>query len=98
MLRTLGTVSTMLVMLHHADRVKIGCATGGLGALCCTDREHVWKARFIIPYPWMIRWAKGMSLKCVISCDNYDVPGYAIDDMNQYDGFNGVETIQAGGG
>ncbi len=95
MLQALGLAGTMLVMLNHADRVKIGCATGGLAALCCTDREHVWKGATYYPYTQMIRWAKGESLRCEISCDTYDVPGYAIDDMNQYGGFTGVQTIQA---
>ena len=95
MLQTLGMASTMLVMLRHADRIKIGCATGGLGALCATDREHVWKGAAHYPFTQMIRWAKGVSLQCEVSCDTYDVPGYAIDDMNQYGGFTGVQTIQA---
>ena len=95
MRQTLGLTGTMLVMLNHADRVKIGCATGGLAALCCTDREHVWKGASYYPYTQMIRWAKGESLRCEISCETYDVPSYAIDDMNQYGGFTGVQTIQA---
>lgn len=95
MLQALGLAGTMLVMLNHADRVKIGCATGGLAALCCTDREHVWKGAAYYPYTQMIRWAKGVSLQCVVSCETYDVPGYAIDDMNQYGGFSGVQTVQA---
>ena len=95
MLQALGLAGTMLVMLNHADRVKIGCATGGLGALCATDREHVWKGASHYPFIQMIRWAKGTSLQCEVSCETYDVPGYAIDDMNQYGGFTGVETVQA---
>ena len=43
----------------------------------------------------MIRWAKGDPLACVVSCGCDDVPGYAIDDMNQYGGFSGVQTVQA---
>ena len=95
MLHTLGTASTMLVMLHHADRLKIGCATGGLGMLCATSREHVWKGASYYPLSQMIRWAKGDSLVCEVQCERYDVPGYAIDDMNQYGGFTGVQTVQA---
>ena len=95
MLSALGTASTMLVMLRHADRIKIGCATGGLGCLCRTDREHAWKGAAYYPFTQMIRWAKGESLLCRVDCKKYDVPGYAIDDMNQYGGFEGVETIQA---
>ncbi len=95
MLQTLSLASTMLVMLHHADRLKIGCATGGLAALCATDREHVWKGAAYYPFTQMIRWARGDSLVCEVSCERYDVPGYAIDDMNQYGGFTGVQTVQA---
>lgn len=94
-LAALGTASTMLVMLRHADRVKIGCATGGLACLCRTDREHAWKGAAYHPFTQMIRWARGESLLCLVDCDKYDVPGYAIDDMNQYGGFEGVETIQS---
>ena len=43
----------------------------------------------------MIQWAKGESLLCPVTCDKYDVPGYAIDDMNQYGGFTGADTVQA---
>ncbi len=95
MLQALGMASTMLVMLRHADRIRIGCATGGLGALCRTDREHVWKGASHYPFTQMIRWAKGDSLQCEVSCARYDVPGYAIDDMNQYGGFSGAPAVQA---
>ena len=95
MLHTLGTLSTMLVLLRHADRVKIGCATGGLMDLCRTDREHAWKGAAYYPFTQMIRTAKGESLRCEVSCDTYDVPGYVIDDMNQYEGFEGAATLQA---
>ena len=95
MLFALANASTMLVMLRRADRVKIGCATGGINMLCQTDREHVWKGAAHYLYTDMIRLAKGVSLRCEGTCETYDVPGYAIDDMNQYGGFTGVKTIQA---
>lgn len=95
MLHTLANVSTMLVLLRHADRIKIGCATGGLGQLCRTDREHAWKGASYYPFTRMIRSAKGVSLQCAVTCETYDVPGYVIDDMNQYEGFENVETVQA---
>ena len=94
MLRALGMASTMLVMLNHADRVRIGCATGGLDALCRTDREHVWKGAAHYPFTQMIRWARGEALRCELRCERADIPGYAIDDMNQYGGFEGIETVQ----
>ena len=95
MLTALGTVSTVLVMLRHADRIRIGCATGGLNCLCRTDREHAWKGAAYYPFTQVIRWARGVSLLCPVECEKYDVPGYAIDDMNQYEGFDRVDTVQA---
>ena len=96
MLRTLGTMSVQLTMLRHADRIRIGCATGGLGDLCATDREHAWKGACHYPFMQMIRWARGTSLLPAVECETYDVEGYAIDEMNQYAGFEGVSYIQSG--
>ena len=93
--RTLAEASILLVLLRHADRIKIGCATGGLNSLCRSSREHVWRGALYYPHMDMHRVAGGVSLACKTVCDRYDVPGYAIDDMNQYGGFEGVETIQA---
>ena len=95
MLYALAEAGTMLVLLRHADRVKIGCATGGLNSLCRTSREHVWKGANYYPCMDMHRVAGASSMQCAVVCDRYDVPGYAIDDMNQYGGFEGVETVQA---
>ncbi len=93
--RALGTMSVLLTLLRHADRVKIGCATGGLGDLCMTDREHAWKGACHYPFTQLIRFATGTSLLPVVDCETYDVEGYAIDDMNQYAGFEKAAYIQA---
>ena len=93
--RTLGTAGVLLTLLRHADRVKIGCATGGLGDFCMTDREHVWKGAAYYPFTDLLRCAGGMSLMPVVQCETYDVEGYVIDDMNQYEGFENVATIQS---
>lgn len=91
----LGTMSVLLTLLRHADRVKIGCATGGLADLCMTSREHVWKGAAYYPFTELIRHAAGTSLRTVVECDKYDVEGYVIDDMNQYYGFENVDYIQS---
>lgn len=95
MLRALGTASVMLTMLRHADRVRIGCATGGLGDLCMTDREHAWKGACYYPFTQLMGTANGVSLQPAVQCAAYDVEGYAVDDMNQYAGFENVAYIQA---
>lgn len=91
----LANASTVLTMLRHADRVKIGCATSGLAQLCATDREHTWRGIAYYPMAHLIRYGQGTSLQALVECEKYDVPGYAIDDMNQYTGFEDVDYIQA---
>lgn len=95
MIQTLGNMSVLMTLLRHADRVKIGCATGGLSALCMTSREHAWKGACHYPFVDMIQHATGVSLLPVVDCDTYQVNGYAIDDMNQYYGFEDVAYLQA---
>ena len=91
----LANASTIMTFMRHADRVKIGCSTGGLGMLCATDREHVWKGASYYPMTHFINLAKGMSLMPVVECETYDVDGYAMDQMNQYAGFEKVPYVQA---
>ena len=95
MLKTLGTMTVFLTLLRHADRVKIGCATGGLGDLCMTDREHTWKGASYYAYQDLLRASSGTSLAFDLQCEKYSVDGYVMDDMNQYLGFDDVNYIQA---
>ena len=93
--RTIASMSIMLTMLRHADRIKIGCATGGLGDLCRTSREDAWKGASHYPFTQLIRYAKGVSLLPEVECDTYHVDGYVIDDMNQYGDFDNVAYVHA---
>ena len=95
MAMALANASTMLAMIRRADRVKIGCATGGLGMLCATDKDHVWKAAAYYPMTELIRYARGKSVLPVVVCDTYDVPSYAVDDQNQYADFHDVPYVTA---
>ena len=70
-------------------------STSGLHQLCASDREHVWKGAAYYPFTQLMRHAKGVSLQPVVDCETYHVDGYAIDDMNQYAGFENVAYIQA---
>ncbi len=94
-LHMLSALSIQLAFLRHADRVEIGCMTGGLGALCEADHDHVWKSASHYGYMQMLRYARGTSMKTVVDCDTYDMPGYAIDDTSQYTGKEGVPYIDS---
>ena len=60
--RTLGTCSVLLTLMRHADRIKIGCATGGLGDLCATDREHTWRGASYYPFTQLMKYSGGVSI------------------------------------
>ena len=93
MLNALTSASTMLTFLRHADRVKIGCMTGGLRALAATSREHVWKPAAYYPYTQLIQYGRGTSLQTVVDCDVFDIPGYAMNDSAQFYTQTGVKFI-----
>lgn len=84
-----------LAFMRHADRVKIGCATGGLGMCCSADATHTWKSAGYYPLAAFIKYAKGKSIMPIVECDTFSVDSYAVDDLNQYNGFENVQFIQA---
>ena len=93
MLHALSNTSIQLAFIRHADRVKIGCMTGGLGALCSSNHDHVWKAASHYAFTQLMEYAKGMSMQTAVECDTYDIPGYAIDDTSEYPTKEGVPYI-----
>lgn len=95
MLHMLGMASIQLAFLRHADRVKIGCMTGGLGALCASNHDHVWKSTSYYPFMNLIQYARGVSMRTGVESETFDMPGYAIDDTSQYTGKEGVNYIDA---
>ena len=95
MVNALTSASTLLAFLRHADRVKIGCMTSGLGTLVATDREHVWRTAAYYPFAQLMRYGQGESMETAVECDCFDIPGYAIDDNSQYYTHTGVKYIDA---
>jgi alpha-N-arabinofuranosidase len=84
MLGALTSASTILAFLRRADRVKIGCMTGGLRALAATSRENVWKPAAYYPYTQLIQYGRGVSLQAAVDCDTFDIPGYIMNDTAQF--------------
>ena len=93
MLQALSMASIQLAFLRHADRVKIGCMTGGLGALCASNHDHVWKSASHYIFMQLMQYAKGTSLQVDTSCETYDIPGYAVNDTSQYMEKEGVPYV-----
>lgn len=93
MLHALSMASTQLAFLRHADRVKIGCMTGGLGALCSSNHDHVWKSASHYVFMQLMQYARGISLQTDTRCETYDIPGYAVNDTSQYVEKEGVPYV-----
>ena len=94
-LGAISNASIIMTLIRHADRIKIGCMTGGLGVLCASDHDHVWKSGQYYSYKQLIDHAKGMSLMPEVESETYDIPGFATSDMHQYDTHTGVKYIEA---
>ena len=95
LINALAQASVLMLFLRYADRIRIGCMSGGLHNLAAADRLHVWKTPSYYPVKQMIDYAKGISLLPDVECETYDVPGYAITEMNQYDTKTGVGYVEA---
>ncbi len=95
MLHALSMASIQLALLRHADRVKIGCMTGGLGALAASNHDHIWRSASHYVYMHLLQYAKGTSLDTKVESETYDMPGYAIEDTSQYTGKEGVHFIDS---
>jgi alpha-N-arabinofuranosidase len=94
MLGALTSASTLLVLLRHADRVKIGCMTSGLGTIAATDRRNVWKKGAHYPFTQLMKYGRGVSLKPAVECDTFDIPGYVIEHQFQYRTHEGIAFIE----
>ncbi len=80
----LASAGVLLTFLRHADRVKIGCMTGGLGTLVSSNKEHLWKSAGHYMFTDLIKYGRGVSLKPSVDCETFDIQGYAIDTTSQY--------------
>ena len=95
MLKLLSMTSIQLALLRHADRVKIGCMTGGLAALATSNHDTVWRPATYYAFRQLIDYARGTSLQVAVDSETFDMPGYAIDDTSQYTGKNNVNYIDS---
>ncbi len=94
MLNSLALTSVLMMLLRHADRVKIACMTGGLFTIG-HDEKHVWKQIGYYPYEMLIRYAKGCSLRPSVEGPGFDVKGYNLDDFNQCPAYTDLAYIEA---
>ena len=94
MLNTLSLMSVLMMLVRHADRVKIGCMTGGLFNIGY-DEKRVWKQIGYYPLEMMIRFARGISLYPSVDGPGFDVEGYNLNDFNQTPAYRDIPYIEA---
>ena len=94
-MKLLSMTSIQLALLRHADRVKIGCMTGGLASLATSNHDTVWRPASYYAFRQLIDYARGTSLQTIVDSETFDMPGYAIDDTSQYTGKNNVNYIDS---
>jgi len=95
MLTPLANAAVIMEMLRHADRVKIGCMTGGLGCACAIDAEHTWRNASYYTYADLMKYGKGVSVRTAVECDKYDLPSFALDDTARYHEQDQVDLIDS---
>ncbi len=95
MVNALSNTGVLLAFLRHADRVKVGCMTGGLGAVVASDHDHVWHSASYYPFTQLMEWGKGTSMQVRVDCDTFDIPGYVVDDNSTYARREGLPFIDA---
>ncbi|MBE6935423.1 MAG: alpha-L-arabinofuranosidase [Ruminococcaceae bacterium] len=88
------TASTMFTFLRHADRVEIGCMTGGLNSYAACNHDHVWNGTMYHFFQAMRKYGVGMSMRTGVECDTFDVPGYGADNFHFYDAREGLPFIE----
>ncbi len=89
------TASTMLTFMRHADRLDIGCMTGGLNAYASCDHDHVWHSGLHHFFQQLKRYGTGMSMRTGVDCDTFDVPAYAADNFHMYASREGLPFIES---
>ena len=92
-LSSLTLMSILMMLVRHADRVKIGCMTSGLFTIG-HDSERVWKQIGYYPYEMMIRHAKGISLLPSTEGPCFDAEGFNLDDFSQCRDYKNLPYIE----
>ena len=89
------TASTVMTFMRHADRLDIGCMTGGLAAYAACNHDHVWKSGLHYLFQQLKTYGTGMSMRTGVDCDTFDVPAYATDNFHFYAAREGLPFIES---
>jgi alpha-N-arabinofuranosidase len=96
MLSALATASILLTFLRYADRIKIGCMTGGINSAVAFDREKTWRNASYYPYAQLNKLSRGaVSLMPAIDSPTYNTEQYALTGSCQSYAYEDVQSIES---
>ncbi|WP_274652103.1 alpha-L-arabinofuranosidase C-terminal domain-containing protein [Paenibacillus humicola] len=96
MLNALAMASVMLTFLRHADRIKIGCMTGGIRNALAFNGAHVWKNASYYPYYQMNKLTRGgVSILPAVDGPTFNTEQFALSGSNQCHAYENVQAIEA---
>lgn len=96
MLNALAMASVLLTFLRHADRIKIGCMTGGILNALAFNGQHVWKNAAYFPFYQMNKLTRdGISILPVVDGPTFNTEQFALTGSNQSHAYENVQAIEA---
>jgi len=96
MLNALAMSSVLLTFLRHADRIKIGCMTGGIRNALAFNGLHVWKNAAYYPYYQMNLLASGgVSIQTAIDGPTFSTEQFALSGSCQCHAYENIQAIEA---
>lgn len=96
MLHALAMSSVLMTFLRHADRIKIGCMTGGIRNALTFDGTHVWKNAAYYPYAQMNKLTRGgISLLPIVDGPTFNTEQFALTGSAQCHAYENVQAIEA---
>lgn len=96
MLDALGLSSVLLTFLRHADRIKIGCMTGGLRGAIAFNGEHVWKNAAYYPFYQMNKLTRGgISIVAAVDGPTFNTEQFALTGSCQSHAYENVQAIES---
>jgi alpha-N-arabinofuranosidase len=95
MIGALTSGSVLLTFLRHADRIKMGCMTTGIGGAIAYDRDHVWPTATYYTYASLIKYGRGISLLPVVEGPTFNSEGFNIDENDTATPYENVPYVES---
>ena len=95
MMDALGQASVLVMLMRHANRVKIGCMTGGIRSAIAFDSQHTWNGATYYPFYQLRHYGTGESILPAIDTPTFSAKGFDIDNFHAADDYYDIPYIDA---